>query len=163
MISMTPGKHRRSTDSAYKAPTASCEYRRINAFLTKMQTSAVLGRVFLFFLAGNTAVVAHVPETGIGFLLKDTPFVGTAIACVALLGLCDTVINDMLPDRFNFSFGLSIRHVSLMSCAAFFALCAYLAVLSTLSWMVVPYFVACALTISVHTFFDLRRRLKWDS
>lgn len=141
------------------APTHT--YNRINAFLNRIQSSNVPGRLFLFFLAGNSALAVHVPQSVIGFLFKDAQQVGLVVACVALLGLFDTIINDMLPDKFHFSFGLSVRHIALMACAGFFALCAYLAVLSTISWITIPYFVACALTISVHTFFDLRRRFKW--
>lgn len=136
-------------------------YQRINAFLNKIQSSNVPGRMFLFFLTGNSGVWTYVPESTIGHLFKDAPQVGIVVACIAVLGLLDTAINDMLPDRFHFGFGLSVRHIALMICAGFFALCTYLVMLSPLPWVVATYFMACSLTISVHTFFDLRRRLRW--
>ena len=142
-------------------PAHAHTYDKVNAFISKIQYSNVPGRLFLFFLSGNSALVTYVPESAIGFIFKGSPQVGLVVACIAVLGLFDTIINDMLPDKFHFSFGLSVRHIALMTCSAFFALCAYLTVLSPLPWIVVPYFVACSLTISMHTFLDLRRRFKW--
>lgn len=136
-------------------------YANTNMFLNKIQASNVPGRIFLFFLTGNTALMAYVPESTIGFLFKGSHQIGIIMVCIAIIGMLDTTINDMLPDAFHFSLALSIRHIALMACAMFFALCAYLTAMGTLSWIVIPYYVSCAITISVHTFFDLRRRLKW--
>lgn len=135
----------------------------INTFLDKMSYSNVPGRLFLFFLSGNSALLAYVPESVLGFLYKDTPQVAVIVLCVAVLGVLDTIVNDLMPDRFHFRFGCSVRHIALMLCAAYFALCTYLTVMSTLSWPVIFYFVAPAITIAVHTFFDLRRRFKWEA
>lgn len=144
-------------------PAPTHTYVGINTFLNKMQYSNVPGRLFLFFLSGNSAMLAYVPESILGFLYKGTPQVGLIVLCVAALGILDTVINDLLPDRFHFRFGRYVRHIALMLCAAYFALCTYLTVMSTLPWLVISYFAAPAITIAVHTFFDLRRRFKWGT
>ena len=143
--------------------SCSYAYADINAFLNKLQSSNVPGRLFLFFFAGVSALLVYVPESILGFLFKGHMQIGLVMACVAALGMLDTIVNDVLPDRFHFRFGCSVRHVALMACAAFFALCTYLTVMSNLPWLVIPYFAAPAAALAVHTFFDLRRRFKWGA
>lgn len=147
----------------FPMPAPTHTYDGVNTFLNRVQYSNVPGRLFLFFLSGNSAVLAYIPESILGFLYKGTPQVGLIVLCVAVLGILDTTINDLLPDKFHFRFGCSVRHIALMICAAYFALCTYLTVMSTLPWPVIFYFATPAVAIAVHTFFDLRRRFKWET
>ena len=151
------------TINATETMTQTRRYAAINKFIERIQFSSVPGRLFLFFLTGSRALGAYVPSTSLGQIFVDAQPIGIFVAAVALLGLLDTIVNDVLPDKYHIDFALSVRHVALMLCAAFFGMAVYLTVDTGFSWTVIPEFVACALTISVHTFLDLRRRLKWST
>lgn len=132
----------------------------VNDFLDRVQAKSVPGRLFLFFLTAQTAWLAFVPGSMVSRIYSGIEIGCIAALAIAVLGLIDTIINDVLPDCFALRCALSIRHMTLMLCAAFFASGAFMATQVTGGMTVAPYFVACCLFISQHAFFDIRRRFK---
>ena len=129
-------------------------------YLDRLQVSNVAGRLFLFFLAAQTGLMAHDDATMVGRIFDGAEYIGVAVIVVAIIGIIDTGINDILPTEFTFPFALSIRHLLLMLCASFFAIGAFLATSMPITYISLPYFVACCLANCAHAFFDVRRRFK---
>lgn len=129
-------------------------------FLDRLQNSNVPGRMFLFFLTMHAGVLAFDDNTMIGKVFNGAEYVGSIAIVVALIGMIDTFINDVLPDKYHFELALSVRHLTLMMSACFFATAAFLGTQLAVAYLTIPYFLACCLVISLHAFFDVRRRLR---
>ena len=134
--------------------------RLLPDYLDRLQCSNVSGRLFLFFLAMHAGWLAYDDNTMIGLIFNNAEEIGAVVIFVALIGFVDTFINDILPEEFTFPFALTIRHFLLMSCASFFAVGAFLASKTTMTYVYLPHFVGCCIGTSMHAFFDIRRRFK---
>ena len=90
-----PDGARRYTGPERRAPAR-------NGFMHRATESFGLSRLFMFFLTGFVAYLGSVPGT-----LNAKAFDGAgaywwAVAMIALLGTVDTVVNDLMPDKYRF-------------------------------------------------------------
>lgn len=131
------------------------------SFLDRIQTSNVPGRLFLFFLSLQTGALTNSPNTFTGIIFRGVEPIGPIVMVAAILGMLDTIINDVLPPRFHFLGALQTRHFTLMACAAFFAIGAWLCLRHPEAHQLISYYIGCCLAVTAHAFFDIRRRFKW--
>ena len=134
---------------------------RCGGFLDRLQATNVPGRMLLFFLTAHTGWLAGVDVSLIGKIFDGVEVIGVVAICIAVVGMVDTFINDVLPPKYHFAWALSTRHFTLMLCAGFFAVGAWLCLRPGDGIQMIPYFVVCCGTICLHAFLDLRRRFKW--
>ena len=132
----------------------------VSDFLDRLQFSNVPGRMFLFFLTMHTGTLAYYDSTMIGRVYDGAEYFGGFAIGIATLGMIDTFINDIMPLKYHFSMALATRHFTLMLSACFFAVGAFLATTTEGAYPLIPFFVACSSVITMHAFFDIRRRFK---
>lgn len=79
------------------------------------------------------------------------------MTALALVGLLDTFINDVLPDEYTLHSGLEFRHVVFMGIALCYAAQMWFGV-AIESYMLIPYYSLHILFISVAAFLDVHDR-----
>ncbi len=131
---------------------------QITTFLDKMGGGGPAFRLCLLLLVCSSSLAALVPESIIGNLLKGASYVGYVVFALSGVGIVETIINDLLPDKYHWQFALNIRHLALMACSAFFLILIFLLTQSSISMLVLPYFVIVATFLAWNAFMDIRIR-----
>jgi hypothetical protein len=90
---------------------------------------------------------------------ESTWFILAAMCFIAVAGLVDTVVNDLLPERYTFNQGLQVRHTLFMLLAIGYALIMHAAVQAEI-YSAIPYFVTNIAFIIICAFGDVQRRYK---
>ena len=131
---------------------------KIGTLLDKVGGGSPAFRMCLLLLVWSSSLAAMVPESTIGNLLEGNSFVGIAVFVLASIGIVETIINDVLPEKYHWEFALNIRHLALMVCCGFFLMLVFLLTQSEISNLVLPYFVIVAFFLAWNAFMDIRRR-----
>lgn len=131
---------------------------RLSAFLEKVGGGSPAFRLCLLLLVWSSSLVATVPQSTIGNLLGGATYVGWMVCALSMVGIVETIINDVLPERFRWEFALNIRHLALMACCGFFLILVFLLAQSEISKLAMPYFLIVAAFLAWNAFMDIRRR-----
>jgi hypothetical protein len=115
-------------------------------------------RIGLLLLTIIAAVRAMTPDAQLYAAIPDAPEIAVIIIIMASVGLADTFVNDLLPERFSFLGALKIRHVVLLCCAAFFGIVCLLSTVVYVPTHLVVQMLTLGIWIAIHAFFDLIRR-----
>ena len=131
---------------------------RFHTYLARVGGGSPSFRLCLLLLVWSSSLVATVPESMIGNLLKGSEFIGWIMFVLASAGVIETIINDYLPTRFRWAFALRWRHLALMACCGFFLTLIFLQTQSKISNLVLPYFVIVAFFLAWNAFMDIWKR-----
>lgn len=89
----------------------------------------------------------------------DVWFVLVAMCTVSVIGILDTIVNDILPDSCNFRFGLHKRHAIYMALGLGYAVVLWFA-LQAKMYAAIPYFLINIIFIVISAFVDVQYRFK---
>lgn len=98
------------------------------------------------------------PESTFGNLLKDAPAIGWAMFAVTSASIVETVINDFLPEKYQWTFALKYRHLTIMLCAGFFLSLIFLVTQSKISNLILPYYIVMSFFLVWNAFMDIWKR-----
>ena len=131
---------------------------QIGAFLDKFGGGSPAFRMCLLLMFLADSLLVLVSQSTVGILLQNAHYVGYGMILLATVGVIDTVVNDVLPDRFRWRFALNLRHFGLMACCVCYLMLIFLLTQSTLSWWVLPNYAVPAAFFAWNAFTDIRRR-----
>ena len=140
-----------ASDDALRANNAN----HLRAYLDRLGGGGPAFRLCLLLLVWSSSLAAVVPQSTIGHLLAEARFIGWIVFFLCLIGIVETLINDVLPERFHWNFALHYRHLALLFCAGFYLMLVYLLTQSNISRLVVPYFLIMAFFLVWHAFMDI--------
>jgi hypothetical protein len=100
----------------------------------------------------NTYRVAHADQ------FAYTTTIGLAV--LALLGLIDLFVNDLLPERFVIARALHDRHLVNMAISCCFGVLMWTCVKYDLPTAILPFYAVYAVFVPVAAFADVRKRFK---
>ena len=132
----------------------------VNSLLDRFRTTGAFMRLVLFGGTIGFAVAVFEPRSLITVLFGGQKLIPTGVALLAFIGGVETVINDLMTNRFSWARMQKVRHVLLIGCFFFFAATIGLCIEQEVSWAAYPVFALFMLGIVFHTFLDLRARYK---
>ena len=94
--------------------------------------------------------VAHVDEFA--------TFAMAIIGALAIVGMIDTLINDIMDERFTFMHALKTRHLVLMGIPICFAVQIFKCVSAELSYAILPYYLIYIVLVPLSAFIDVQKR-----
>lgn len=126
--------------------------------LNRMIDSGAWLRIIIFGFTLNTVWLAHNPAASASKVFAEMMIVPWCTGWIAVMGLLDTLINDLLPHRFHWRYALTRRTGLLTCCSFFFIIGAFYAQRQGLEFSVISYFLGWVVVISVHSLLDFWRR-----
>lgn len=131
----------------------------------RLQQTGVVGRAYLFFVAGYVAAVSVFCDTTLLYHVFEQSSTGTKLVRAAMMtgaamGLLDALINDVLPQKWYITSALRWRHMLLMVMSGCYAVLASTACTHPEGLWLVPFLVAGSAMFAASAFFDIRRRFK---
>jgi hypothetical protein len=132
--------------------------------LDRIQNTGVMGRIGIYLVALYVGVTSMLPESDIGRMFDTAghfgDLVGWLLVGTSFLGVADSVINDLMTDKYVVRFGLMYRHYLLMSVAAAYGTAMFIAYGAPRGGWVQPFFLIQAMLTCAAALFDIRRRFK---
>lgn len=129
-----------------------------------MQRNAVMGRIHVYLLALYFGFLSFQPTSNLGRLLDKAGVFGDAVGGLLLIcgavGVLDSLVNDVMTDRYALVLGLKYRHYLLMTVAGAYGTTMYMTLGLPDSFWFQPLFAIQIIMVAMVAFFDVRRRHK---
>lgn len=129
-------------------------------FFDRVQQTGALTRLIFMAITSWSALAVFVPDTQAIRLYENVNLMAVSILVVCAFSMLDLVINDLLPERYHFPFGLRMRHRVLYFCAFFYAFGFYMGASVDVPWTTKGMQLTMAIGIGLHALLDIRRREK---
>lgn len=132
--------------------------------MARLLECGVLLRIYTLLMSGLYAVTGLVQTKTLTYAVAHADRFATwtmyALGALAVLGLIDMLVNDLLPPRFVLARALHDRHLVHMGIAACFAIQMSTCVHYSLPLAILPFYAVYAVLVPAAAFADVRKRYK---
>ena len=123
---------------------------------------SILLRVYTMLVSGLYCYTSfNYPDTimyKVAHVNEFATFAMATVGALAIVGLVDTLINDIMSDRFTFLDALHTRHLVLMGIPICFAIQIFTCVSAELSYAILPYYFIYIILVPLSAFIDVQKR-----